>query len=83
MYTDFLFQKRFTDLDYLDRFSIFERFCKPWHELQRACEANAVGENSSFVFTVCVKSVPLLHFKLTYANKVILADLEMSLIHSI
>ena len=33
---------------------------------QRACEANAAGENSSFTFTVCVKSVPLYHFKLAY-----------------
>ena len=29
-------------------------------------EANAAGENSSFIFTVCVKSVPLYHFKLAY-----------------
>ena len=30
------------------------------------CEANPAGENSSFIFTVCVKSVPLNHFKLAY-----------------
>ena len=30
------------------------------------CEANPAGENSSFIFTVCVKSVPLYHFKLAY-----------------
>ena len=30
------------------------------------CEANAAGENSSFIFTVCVKSVSLYHFKLAY-----------------
>ena len=30
------------------------------------CEANAAGENSSFIFTVCVKSVPLYHFKLAH-----------------
>ena len=30
------------------------------------CEAYAVGENSSFIFTVCVKSVPCYHFKLAY-----------------
>ena len=30
------------------------------------CEANAAGENSSFIFTVCVKSVRLRHFKLAY-----------------
>ena len=33
---------------------------------QRTCEANQAGENSSFIFTVCVKSVPLHHFKLAY-----------------
>ena len=32
--------------------------------LERTCEANVAGENSSFIFTVCVKSVPLYHFKL-------------------
>ena len=30
------------------------------------CEANAAGENSSFISTVCVKSVPHYHFKLAY-----------------
>ena len=29
---------------------------------KRTCEANAAGENNSFIFTVCVKSVPLYHF---------------------
>ena len=33
---------------------------------QRTSEANPAGENSSFVFTVCVKSVSLYHFKLAY-----------------
>ena len=33
---------------------------------KRTCEANAVGENSSFISTVCVKSVPLYHFKLAF-----------------
>ena len=33
---------------------------------KRTYEANPVGENSSFIFTVCVKSVPLYHFKLAY-----------------
>ena len=33
---------------------------------ERTCEANAVGENSSFTFTVCVRSVPRYHFKLAY-----------------
>ena len=27
---------------------------------------NPAGENSSFIFTICVKSVPLYHFKLAY-----------------
>ena len=30
------------------------------------CEANPAGENSIFISTVCVKSVPLYHFKLAY-----------------
>ena len=34
--------------------------------LKRTCEANPTGENSSFIFTVCVKSVPLYHFKFAY-----------------
>ena len=34
--------------------------------MERTCEANAAGENSSFIFTVCVKSVPLCHFKLAH-----------------
>ena len=33
---------------------------------KRTCKANAAGENSSFIFTVCAKSVPLNHFKLAY-----------------
>ena len=39
------------------------------HELKQrkgTCEANRAGENSSFIFTVCVKSVPCYHFKLAY-----------------
>ena len=35
--------------------------------LKKACEVNPAGENSSFIFTVCVKSVPLYHDKLCYA----------------
>ena len=34
--------------------------------VQRTCEANPAGENSSFISTVCVKSVPRYHFKLCY-----------------
>ena len=30
--------------------------------------ANQAGENNSFIFTVCVKSVPLYHFKLAYVT---------------
>ena len=33
---------------------------------QRTCEANQAGENSSLIFTVCVKSVLRYHFKLAY-----------------
>ena len=32
---------------------------------ERTCEANAAGENSSFISTVCVKSVPR-YFKVAY-----------------
>ena len=32
----------------------------------RTCKANAAGENNSFIFTVCVKSVPRYHFKLAH-----------------
>ena len=31
---------------------------------KRTCQANAADENSAFIFTVFVKSVPLYHFKL-------------------
>ena len=34
--------------------------------MKRNCEANAAGESSSFIFTVCVKSVTGYHFKLAY-----------------
>ena len=33
---------------------------------QRTCEANPEGDSSSFIFAVCVKSIPLYHFKLAY-----------------
>ena len=33
---------------------------------ERTCEADQAGENSSFIFAVCVKSVPLYHLKLAY-----------------
>ena len=29
--------------------------------VRRTCEANSGGETSSFIFTVCVKSVPFYH----------------------
>ena len=34
--------------------------------LERTREANAAGENSSFIFTVYDKSVPHYHFQLAY-----------------
>ena len=34
--------------------------------MQRTFKANQADENSSFIFTVCVKSVPLYDFKLAY-----------------
>ena len=33
---------------------------------KKTFEDNLGGENSSFVFSVCIKSVPLYHFKLAY-----------------
>ena len=33
---------------------------------ERTCQANQAGENSSFIFTVCVKSVPRYSFKFAY-----------------
>ena len=38
----------------------------PLRGQKRTFEANLVGDNSSFSFTVCVKSVPLYHFKLAH-----------------
>ena len=32
--------------------------------LQRTLEANPASENGLFIFTACIKSVPLYHFKL-------------------
>ena len=37
--------------------------------LKRTCEANAASENSSFIFTICVRSVPRYHFKLANVVK--------------
>ena len=34
--------------------------------IKRTCQANQVGENSSFIFTVRVRSVPRYHFNLLY-----------------
>ena len=36
------------------------------HRLENTFEANLAGENSSLIFTVCVKSVPLYNFKLVH-----------------
>ena len=33
---------------------------------ERTCETNPLVENSSFIFTVCIKSAPLYHVKLAY-----------------
>ena len=53
------------------RFEIFVRcgwavFQTAVEQNKRTCEVNPTGENSSFIFTVCVKSVPLDRFKLAY-----------------
>ena len=48
------------------RFSYSINYQKHQNDWQRTCEANAVGENNSFIFTACVKSVPRYHFKLPY-----------------
>ena len=34
--------------------------------LQRTCEVNRMGENSSFIFTCYVKTVPVYDFKLVW-----------------
>ena len=34
--------------------------------LTKNFEANPAGQSSSFIFTVCVKSVPHYHFRLAY-----------------
>ena len=36
--------------------------------LTKTCKANQGGENSPFIFTVSVKSVPRHHFKLAYVS---------------
>ena len=33
---------------------------------QRTCWANQGGENSSIIYTACVRSVPHYHFKVAY-----------------
>ena len=37
--------------------------CQALYSFKRTCETDAVGENSSFIFTVCVKSLPVYHYK--------------------
>ena len=39
---------------------------EPFESYERSCEAYLAGESSSFIFTFCVKSIPLYHFKLAY-----------------
>ena len=34
--------------------------------MKKTGSANQAGENSSIIFTVCVRSVPRYHFKLVY-----------------
>ena len=34
--------------------------------IKRTCQANRAGENSPFIFKICVKSVPLYNFKLAH-----------------
>ena len=50
---------------------MFNKVNSLWKEcrekvLKRTCEANQAGENNSFIFIICLKSVPLHHFKLAY-----------------
>ena len=42
------------------------QFSQSRKSVQKTCEVNAAVENSSFIFTAYVKSVPLYHFKLAY-----------------
>ena len=43
-----------------------EQNSKIFASWKRTCEANAADENNSFIFTVCVTSVPRHYFKLAY-----------------
>ena len=51
---------------WLNMFIKFVENNVPINQEERTCQVNPVGENSSFIFAVCVKSVPLYHFKLDY-----------------
>ena len=44
----------------------FAHYAKFSEQMFQSFLANAAGENSSVIFTVCVKSVPRYHFKLAY-----------------
>ena len=44
----------------------FKKGYPPSWTQERTCEAKALADNSSFIFTVCVKSVPLYHSRLAY-----------------
>ena len=57
-YETFLANTEMTNM----RFCHMQNLCT-----ERSCEANTAGESSSFIFTVCIKSAPLYHFKLAYA----------------
>ena len=52
------------DVVVLKKFYLCDNF--DFVAFQRIREANPAGENSSFIFTICVKSVPLYYFKLAY-----------------
>ena len=49
-----------------DHVEINKTFNNYFKQTQRTCGANPAGENSSFISTVCVRSVPFYHSKLAY-----------------
>ena len=64
---DLLSESPVDDVQISPRFQCAVIYSKgPTFYLQRTCEANVTGENSSFFFTVCVKPIPLYRFKLAY-----------------
>ena len=61
----FLIRHTYNEFDWLE-FCDLENCNWKLKLYKRACEANAAEENSSLIFTVCVKSVPLYHFRLVH-----------------